>query len=87
MGPRWAETTGWFPYHGNLMQRGKQTGKCGLEERRSVDATVEIKRGTVTQASDYTTLERRGYPGRTQVKQIRDNLQVYRVEKCTSKIV
>ena len=69
------------------MQRGKQTGKCGLEERRSGDATVEIKRGTVTQATNYTTFERQGYPGRTQVKQIRDNLQVHCFEECTSEVV
>lgn len=69
------------------MQRGKQTGKCGLEEWRSVDATVEIKRGTVTQAPDYTTFERRGYPRRTQVKQIRVNLQVHSTKECTSEEV
>ena len=64
------------------MERGKQTGKCGLEERRSVDATVEIKRGTVTQAPNYTTFERRGYPERPQVKQIRDKSQVHCVKEC-----
>ena len=69
------------------MQRGKQTGKCGLEERRSVDATVEIKRGTVTQAPNYTTFDGRGYPERTQVKQIRDNLQVLCAKECTSEVM
>ena len=62
------------------MQLGKrkQTGRCGLEERSSVDATAEIEQGLRRpRLLSYTTFERRGYLRRTQVKQIRDYSQVH----------